>query len=67
MAMIAASVAAIDDVPTPRPSTESQIEALVGRLGDEGIDTVADIIDSSTSTDEAALAATVGNLPGTPG
>jgi len=66
MAMLAVSVAAIDDVPIPRPSTEAQIEALVGRLGDEGIEAVADIIGPSIDTNEAVLAATAGNLSGTP-
>ena len=36
MALIASSVAAIDDVPVPPPSNEVQIEAMVGRLGDAG-------------------------------
>ncbi len=37
MAMLAASVAAIDGIPVPPPVTESQVEALVSRLGDAGI------------------------------
>lgn len=66
MAIVAASVAAIDGVPIPRPSTEAQIEALVGRLGDEGIEAVADTIGPSVDGNEAVLAATAGNFPGTP-
>jgi hypothetical protein len=37
MAMLACSVTSIDGVPVPAPVTEQQIEALVSRLGDEGI------------------------------
>jgi hypothetical protein len=37
MAMLAASVCAIDGVPVPPPVTEGQVEALVSRLGDAGI------------------------------
>lgn len=66
MAILAISVTAIDDVPIPRPSTESQIESLVGRLGDEGIETVANVINMSDDTNEAVLAAIAGNLSGTP-
>jgi hypothetical protein len=36
MALIACSVAAIDNVPIPSPSNELQIEAMIGRLGDTG-------------------------------
>jgi hypothetical protein len=41
MAVLAASVAAIDDVPVPPPATEGQIEALVNRLGDPGLAAIA--------------------------
>jgi hypothetical protein len=41
MAMLAASVCAIDGVPVPPPVTEGQVEALVSRLGDVGIAAVA--------------------------
>ena len=41
MALLAASVAAIDDVPVPPPINEAQIEAMVSRLGDDGIDAIA--------------------------
>jgi hypothetical protein len=40
MALLAASVAAIDDIPVPQPASEGQIEAMVARLGDDGIDAV---------------------------
>lgn len=41
MAVLACSVAAIDDIPIPTPATEALIEALVQRLGDDGINAVA--------------------------
>jgi hypothetical protein len=44
MALLAASVAAIDDIPVPPPGNEAQIEALVSRLGDDGIDAVARVL-----------------------
>lgn len=45
MAMLAASVAEIDGVPVPLPGNEAQIEAAVGRLGDDGIAAVAAAVD----------------------
>lgn len=41
MAMLAASVTAIDDVPAPFPTADQQIEAAIARLDDDGIDAVA--------------------------
>jgi|ERR1700678_1714724 hypothetical protein len=41
MAALAASVIEIDCVPVPPPMTEAQLEGLVQRLGDEGIEAVA--------------------------
>jgi len=41
MAVLACSVTAIDDVPVPMPGTEPQIEAMVARLGDAGIEAIA--------------------------
>jgi hypothetical protein len=41
MAMLAASVVAIDGIPVPSPVTEPQLESLVQRLGDVGIAAVA--------------------------
>ena len=37
IALLACSITEIDDVPVPMPGNEQQIEALVARLGDEGI------------------------------
>lgn len=44
MAVLACSVCAIDDVPVPAPASEGQIEALVQRLGDDGIAAVAAVL-----------------------
>jgi len=40
-ALLAASVSAIDDIPVPPPINEAQIEAIVQRLGDDGIKAVS--------------------------
>lgn len=63
MAVLAASVAAIDGVPIPMPTNESQIEAAVSRLGDEGLEVVADALDDENGRPMETHA---GNLPGTP-
>ena len=47
MALLACAVTAIDGVPVPAPGTESQLEALVRRLGDGGINAVADALDAA--------------------
>jgi len=39
-AMLAFCVTAIDGVPVPAPSSEAQVEALVVRLGDAGLEAV---------------------------
>jgi hypothetical protein len=60
MAVLAASVAAIDDVPVPAPASEQQIEALVGRLGDAGIAAIgATLVEAQPGA--AQVAATAGN------
>ena len=41
IAMLAYTVVAIDGVPVPQPTNEFQIEAAVGRLGDDAIDFIA--------------------------
>lgn len=41
MALLAISVAAIDDVPLPAPANEGQIEMIVQKLGDQGLAAVA--------------------------
>ena len=40
IASLAACVVAIDSVPVPAPTSEAQIEAIVARLGDDGLETV---------------------------
>jgi hypothetical protein len=47
MVMLAASVTAIDAIPVPPPVTEAQLEALVQRLGDDGMLAVADALDGA--------------------
>ena len=59
MAMLAASVVAIDTIPVPAPVTEGQLEALVGRLGNVGIEAVASAL--SISAAPAIGSATQGN------
>ena len=60
MAMLAASVASVDDVPVPMPGSEAQLEALVARLGDEGLDAVAERL-ARVPVDQEALAQQAGN------
>jgi hypothetical protein len=59
MAVLAASVAAIDDVPVPAPASEGHIEALVSRLGDPGLSAVASGL--AADTVPLDLAAHAGN------
>jgi hypothetical protein len=66
MAMLASSVVAIDDVPIPSPTTEQQIEAMVGRLGEIGIAAAADALLPMTERNAAEMVRSAGNLPGTP-
>ena len=60
MAVLAASVLAIDDVPVPTPASEQQIEALVGRLGDAGIAAIGAAL-AEEQPSAAEVAATAGN------
>jgi hypothetical protein len=62
MASLAFSVLEIDGVPIPGPSTESQIESLIDRLGDEGLAAIADTIKEELV--ESYTGSQVGNLPG---
>jgi hypothetical protein len=52
MALLAISVTNIDNIPVPAPMTEGQIEALVQRLGDDGLAAVSDALLSSPSEKE---------------
>lgn len=65
MAILASSVVAIDEIPIPSPSKETQIEALVGRLGDIGIEAIAEALEPYDA-DEPRQVTTAGNLSGTP-
>lgn len=56
MATLACSVYAIDDIPIPMPTSEAQIEALVGRLGDAGIAAVAAALNSDQPSDASGPA-----------
>ena len=61
MAVLACSVTAIDEVPVPAPATEQQIEAMVARLGDAGINAIAAALDADPATDSPEALATAGN------
>lgn len=66
LALLATSVSAIDDVPVPFPTNENQIESLVGRLGDVGLDAAAKVAERESQTSHTALTASAGNSLGTP-
>lgn len=51
MAMLAASVTAIDDIPVPMPGNELQLEALVQKLGDAGFAAIARALDGMGEVD----------------
>jgi hypothetical protein len=61
MAVIATSVAAIDDVPIPPPVSELQIETMIGRLGDAGIAAIAQALQSHTEPTFTELVDNAGN------
>ncbi|MGD0103389.1 MAG: hypothetical protein ABSC06_05055 [Rhodopila sp.] len=64
MAGLVFSVLEIDGVPVPPPATESQIETLIDRLGEEGLAAIADTVkDEQEIPDEKS---NVGNSLGTP-
>jgi hypothetical protein len=63
MAGLAFSVLEIDGIPVPPPATESQIESLIDRLGDEGLETIADTVQDQLGSPDPR--SNVGNLPGT--
>ncbi len=61
MAVLACSVTAIDDVPVPALATEQQIESMVARLGDAGINAIAVALDAELAAESPQAVATAGN------
>ncbi|MGH7152575.1 MAG: hypothetical protein ACREF3_01500 [Acetobacteraceae bacterium] len=61
MAVLAYSVVAIDDIPVPPPLNEQQIEAMVGRLGDAGINAVAGAFSSEPELVPTNVTVSAGN------
>ena len=53
MAGLAFSVLEIDGVPVPPPATESQIESLIDRLGDDGLAAIATLLNDDSSGQDA--------------
>ena len=64
MAVVAFAVTAIDGVPVPPPTNEHQIESLIGRLGDAGLDAVRAIVEREPT--DAEVREEAGNSAGTP-
>jgi phage FluMu protein gp41 len=65
IALLAASVDAIDDVPVPAPASEAQIEALVGRLGEAALAAVAEALRPAAAS-AAEVADAASHFPPTP-
>lgn len=61
MAVLASSVAAIDEVPIPPPVNELQIEAMIGRLGDAGTAAVAQALQQDAAQTVAEQVDSAGN------
>jgi hypothetical protein len=53
MASLAFAVTSIDDVPTPQPTNEAQIESLIDKLGDVGIAAIAATLDQPVEGTDA--------------
>lgn len=62
MSMLAVAVTEIDGVPVPTPATEAQIEALVDRLGEDGLEAIGDAYERD---DALVTGSDVGNSQGT--
>lgn len=56
LATLAASVVALDGIPVPFPINEAQIEALVARLGDQGIAAISGALMAMRAAPEADAA-----------
>jgi hypothetical protein len=61
MAMLACSVAEVDNVPVPTPTNEQQIESMVARLGDLGIAAVAEALSREPEVTQSDAMAAAGN------
>jgi len=66
MALIASSVTSINDIPTPPPVTEAQVEVMIGRLGDAGIAAIAAALQPMEYVTSPELTDNLGNSAGTP-
>lgn len=64
MAMVACAVIGIDGVPVPMPANEHQIESLIQRLGDDGLQAASAVLEPRPSDDEVREQA--GNSAGIP-
>lgn len=53
MAVLACSVTAIDDVPWPMPASKQGVEAMVQRLGDDGIAAISEALTPEQGADAA--------------
>lgn len=63
LASLACAVVAIDDIPIPYPTSEAQIESIVEKLGDAGLEVVDRLLEPAGGPADADL---LGNLRGTP-
>ncbi len=61
MAMLAVSVTEIDHIPVPTPTSEAQIESLVEKLGEDGMEAIADAVDQEPATTVDATVTSAGN------
>jgi hypothetical protein len=64
LALTACAVKAIDGVPVPHPSNEQQIENLIIRLGDAGMNAAGTVVHRDAS--DAEVREEAGNSAGTP-
>jgi hypothetical protein len=51
LAKLAAAIAMIDDVPVPLPANEAGIEAVLERLGDDGVEAVGAYLSADAERD----------------
>jgi hypothetical protein len=66
VATLAISVSDIDGIPVPTPVTEAQIEAIVARLGEEGLTAVAEAFEPDDTSNPSEVREGLGNLQGIP-